>query len=134
MQVFANATDLHLEGSTIADFSSFVRRNLNWGVSLNRRFVSANLNWNYRGRERRALITGVNVPPGTYEYVASRLMLDLSLEVRLHKRVSVFLTGRNLTNISTDRERYSVGSPYYSRRFQTGEAGAFYSLGLKGEF
>lgn len=134
VQVFANATDLHLEGSTIADFSSFVRRNVNWGVSLNRRLFSANLNWNYRGRERRAMITGTNIPSGTYEYVASRLMLDLSLEARLHKRVSLYLTGRNLTNVSTDRERYAVDTPYYARRFQVGESGAFYSIGLKGEF
>ena len=134
VQVFANATDLHLEGSTIADFSTFVRRNINWGMSLNRRLVSANLNWNYRGRERRALITGANIPAGTYEYVAPRLMLDLSLELRLSRRLALYLTGRNLTNVSTDRERYAKDSPYYARRVQTGEAGAFYSLGLKGEY
>jgi TonB-dependent receptor len=134
VQLFANATDVHLEGSTIADFSTFVRRSINWGVSLNRKQVSTNLNWNYRGRERRALITGTGVPPGTYEYVAPRLMLDLSLEVRLTRRVVIYLTGRNLTNVSTDRERYALDTPHYSRRVQTSEAGAFYSFGIKGEF
>lgn len=133
-QLFANATDLHLEGSTIADFSTFVRRNINYGLSYNSPRFSGNLNWNYRGRQRQGMVTGTNIPAGTYAYLAPRLVVDINLEYRLTKKFAVYFTGRNLDNISTDQERYATGSPYYARRFQTGEAGAFYSLGFKGEF
>ena len=132
--VFANFTDTRPRGSRSADFGGTLRRSINWGVGLSRRRYTVNLNWNFRGKQRGSLITGTNVPSGTYSYQAARLLLDVSAEYRVRKGVSVYATVRNLTNEVQNEQRYAAGTPYYARNYGTTDTGAFFTLGLKGEF
>lgn len=134
VQVFVNGTDIHLAGSTIADFNAFVRRTLNWGVGLSRPRFTTNINWNFRGRQRNGAITGANVPAGTYAYIAPRLTLDVSAEYRVRPGVTIFATGRNLANEPQLEQRYSATTAYYGRGFGETNTGAFFTLGVKGEF
>ena len=49
---FANGTALHLQGASNADFTNFISRELNYGVTYAQPRYSLNLNWNFRGNER----------------------------------------------------------------------------------
>ncbi len=133
-QVFFNATSLHLAGNSTSDFSQFVRRSVNWGVNFSRPRFTVSLNWNFRDRQRGSLLTGTNIPPGTYSYVAPRLSNDVSAEVRLRRGVSLFFTGRNITNEVQKEQRYNAATPYYARNYGYTDTGAFFTLGVKGEF
>ena len=134
VQVFVNGSRLHLQGANTADFSGFMRESYNWGVSLSRPRFTVKLNWNYRGRQRRGLLTGAAQPPGHADYFAPRDIVSLNYEVRLVKHVSLYGVINNLTNTANLQERYASGTPEYARRFITNEFGRQFSLGFKGEF
>lgn len=134
LSVFANGTALHLEGASTADFSGFIRRTCNWGVSLSRPRYTLKLNWNYRGRQRLGSITGVNVPAGSYQFKNPRLSLDVSAEVRVTKHIAVFANLRNLTDAPWVTEVYGPSTPAYARGTGWDLFGAQGIFGVKGSF
>ncbi|MEY4815829.1 MAG: hypothetical protein RLZZ162_2902, partial [Verrucomicrobiota bacterium] len=132
--VFFNGTEMQLSGATTADFSGFTDRTINWGVSLDRPRFSTKLNWNYTGPRRQNAVVGANVPAGTYTYLKSRLQIDVNVEWRLSRRLGVYATVRNLTNMSNVTEAYAPNTPAYARTRQIDLFGAAYTFGLKGSF
>ncbi len=128
-----NLTQLHLAGTTLADFDAFIPRSQNWGVSLDRPKFKLRLNWNYRGRQREAQILGA-AEPGTFAYMAPRLTMDLDGEYRLSKRLGLFLGARNITGEPFITERYGPNTPAYARRYARRDYGIAISTGLKGSF
>lgn len=150
--VFANGQKLHLEGSTLADFSNFIRETYNWGVKYGIRKFSAQVNVNHRGRQRLAAQAITNTPvvrnatntgwvagttsaaPGVFEYFKPRAYIDGNLEYRWRDHVGFFVNVRNLTNIGQDSQRYGPGTPAWARTRAREIFGAQYTLGVKGEF
>jgi len=132
--VFFNGTEMQLTGATTADFSGFTDRTINWGVSLDRPRLSTKLNWNYTGPRRQTAVVGANVPAGTYTYLKSRLQIDVNVEWRLSRRLGVYATVRNLTNMSNVTEAYAPNTPAYARTRQIDLFGAAYTFGIKGSF
>ncbi|MDO8545667.1 MAG: TonB-dependent receptor [Opitutaceae bacterium] len=128
-----NLTRLHLEGNRLADFSTFVSRSENWGISLDRPKFNLRLNWNARGRQRQAAIAG-RAEPGTYNYVAPRLTMDIDAEYRFSRAVGLFLGARNITGEPFVEERYGPSTPGYARRFVRTDYGIAISMGMKGAF
>lgn len=128
-----NLTRLHLEGNRLADFSTFISRSENWGISLDRPKFNLRLNWNARGRQRRAAVGG-RAEPGTYSYMAPRLTMDVDAEYRFTRRLGVFLGARNITGEPFIEERYGPNTPGYARRFVRTDYGIAISLGVKGAF
>lgn len=128
-----NITQLHLTGNTLSDFSAFIRRSQNWGISLDRPKYSIRLNWNSRGRQRQGSVGGA-AEPGTYSYAAPRLTMDIDGEYRVSKSLGFFLGARNITGEPFVLERYGANTPDYARRFQRDDYGIAISAGLKGSF
>ncbi|MBI5768697.1 MAG: TonB-dependent receptor [Verrucomicrobia bacterium] len=128
-----NITQLHLTGNRIADFSAFIRRSQNWGISLERPKYSVRVNWNARGQQRQSSVGGV-AEPGTYIYVNSRLTMDVDAEYRFRKSVGFFLGARNIMGEPFVVERYSRNTPAYAKRYQRDDYGIAISAGLKGSF
>ena len=128
-----NLTQLHLKGNGLSDFSSFIRRSQNWGISLDRPKFSVRLNWNYRGRQRQSAVGGA-AEPGTYVYANPRLTMDVDGEYRFSKRLGLFLGARNITGEPFVLERYGPNTPPYARRYQRDDYGIAISAGLKGSF
>jgi hypothetical protein len=90
---------------------------------------------NDRGRQRQGVVTGANLPPGTYRYQAPRRTLDVDFEYRVHPRVSLFVAGRNVFNEpSTYQEVYGPGTPEYARTATYWEHAVNYVIGVKGSF
>jgi TonB-dependent receptor len=128
---FANATLLHLQGSRYADFKNFISKSVNWGFGYQGHHLNAKLNWNYRGRER---LGALSYDPTAYEYFKPRLYLDANLEYQLAKHVSLFINGRNITNVPQDDQRYGASTPVYAQLYRREMFGAVYTFGLKGTF
>ncbi len=132
--VFANLTVVHLEGSTTADFTGFVQKTINYGLSYNRARFTARLNVNERGRERRAAFTGAGVEGGVYEYMAPRTTVDVATEYRFARRFALYGTVRNLFNTPEDLERYGPNTPGYAKLRQRTDFRPLISVGLKATF
>jgi iron complex outermembrane receptor protein len=130
--VFANGQKMHLEGSTLADFSNFIRESASWGVAYAPRKFTVQANFNYRGRQR---LGAQSFAPGAYEYWKPRVYLDANLEYRFKPQLSFFLNARNLTNVAQDIQRYApVVTPSWSRTYRREEFGVQYTIGVKGRF
>ena len=133
LNVRYNLTQLHLQGNGLSDFSTFIHRSQNWGVSLDRPTFGVRLNWNYRGRQRQGAV-GAPAEPGTYNYMHPRLTLDVEADYRFSKRLGLFVGARNVTAEPFIVERYGPSTPPYARRFQRDDYGVAISLGVKGAF
>ncbi len=134
VSVFANGTTLHLTGANTADFSAFVPRFANWGVSYNRPRFSLMLKWVYRSDQRLLLRTGSGVPVGDYQWLKGTLKLDVNTEYRLSKRLSFFLNARNITNQKYILLYAAPGTPSYARQYNTQDFGVQYAVGIRGTF
>jgi iron complex outermembrane recepter protein len=135
MDVFYNMTSQRLQGTTLADFSNFIRRNDNYGVTLSRPKFTVRLKVNDRGRQRQSAVTGANVAPGTYRYNVPKRTLDIDFEYRIRPALSFFVAGRNVTNApSNHQEVYGDGTPEYARISRYWEHGVNYVIGFKGSF
>ncbi|MBI4625935.1 MAG: TonB-dependent receptor [Verrucomicrobia bacterium] len=134
VSIFVNGTSLHLDGESIADFSGFIRRTTNWGVSLSRPRYTVKLNWNQRGRQRLTAVTGVNVPAGTYQYRNPQLFFDINLEWRTTKHIGVFASVRSLTDSPFEVEIYGPATPNYARKTGYNQYGPQGIFGIKGTF
>lgn len=128
-----NVTRLTLDGNTGSDFSSFIRKNMNWGVSFERPKYSVRMNWNYRGRQRQTLITGV-AEALTYQYMAPRLTMDVDAEYRVSRGLGFFAAARNITGQPFVVERFGPNTPDYARRYQRNDYGVAITLGVRGSF
>ena len=137
--VYANGQQMHLEGATLSDFSNFIQASGSWGVKYGAKRFSAQVNWNYRGRQRltQSSITYkglVHTDDGFFNYNKPRIYTDVNFNYRYNNKVGVFLNARNLTNVVQDNQNYGPASPSWSRTNRREEFGVQYTLGVKGSF
>ena len=135
--IFATGYANHMAGTPLADFTNFIARVFNTGISYDQRRFGAKLNFNYRGQERMGMTqytdsTGAKM--NGYEYYKARPYWDLNFDYRLTPRVGLFLAGRNFTNVIQDDQKYAVGMPGYMHLARREEFGAQYTAGIKGSF
>ena len=64
----------------------------------------------------------------------ARTTLDISLSYQVHRRATLFVNARNVTNVWFNNSRYQAETPVYARRSSTNSYGAQWSFGLKGTF
>ena len=134
VQVFANATALRASGDDNADFSGYVPRSYNWGVSLTRPKFNLRANWNYRGRNRQAPLVGRSIEAGTYTWGSKQLFIDVQAEYYLRKQLGLFANLRNVNDATNDTKIYGPDTPSVSRFRQRTTYGSLWSFGVKGTF
>jgi iron complex outermembrane recepter protein len=135
VQVFANTTATRATGDGAVNFSGYVPRIYNWGISLSRPKYNLRMNWNYKGRQRRGLIgAGRSIEPGTYDWGSKRLYIDLSGEYTLYKRFAVFANLRNIDDATEDIERHGPSTPAHAQFRQREDFGSLWTFGIKGTF
>jgi TonB-dependent receptor len=137
--VYANGQQMHLEGSTLADFSNFIAASGSWGLKYNKNKFGAQVNWNYRGRQRLAqqsiTYNGLaHTDDGFFDYFKPRIYTDINFNYRFTNLIGVFVNARNLTNVAQDAQRYGPVSPSWSRTYRREEFGVQYTIGVKGTF
>ena len=137
VQVFANASAQRVTGDTTAtaNFAGYIPRSGSWGVSLTRPSYNLRINWNYRGRQRRALVaTGASIEPGTYNWGSKRLYIDVSGEYSLTRRFALFTNLRNLNDATEDAEISGPSTPAHAQFRSRLDFGSLWTFGLKGTF
>jgi hypothetical protein len=118
-----------------------------WGLKYGAKKFSAQVNWNYRGRQRLTqqtitygtIVNGAPVSAGHtdlgyFDYFKPRIYTDVNFNYRFTNSVGLFVNARNLTNVAQDAQRYGPTSPSYSRTYRREEFGVQYTLGIKGTF
>lgn len=135
VQVFANTTIQRIQGEASANFNaSFIPKSGSWGVSFTRPKYNVKANWNYRGEQRRAAVTGRGIEPGTFTYSAPRLYLDISAEYYRHRKFGLFAGFRNLANVTEDTDVYGPSTPEIAQFSQRNDYSASWTFGVKGTF
>jgi iron complex outermembrane recepter protein len=132
VQVFANASSQRLLGDINSNFAGFIPRSASWGVSLTRTKFNLRTNWNYRGRQRNAAVTGASIEPGTFNYSSKRLYVDVLGEYYFWKRVGVFVNLRNVTDATEDTEILGPHTPEHAQFRQRIDYASLWTIGLKG--
>lgn len=137
--VYANGQQMHLEGANLADFSNFIPASGSWGVKYGHQRFSAQVNFNYRGRQRLTQQTitynGLaRTDEGFYDYFKPRIYTDVNFNYRYTNLLGFFINARNLTNVAQDAQRYGPVSPSWSRTYRREEFGVQYTIGVKGSF
>jgi TonB-dependent receptor len=134
VQVFANATAVRATGEGADNFSGFIPRAFNWGVSLTREKYNLRVHWNYRGRQRRGLVTGTGIEAGTYNWGNKRLYIDVLGEYNLGKRFTLFANLRNINNATEDFGVAGPSTPPHAQFRQRTDFAALWTFGLKGRY
>ncbi|MBL9202731.1 MAG: hypothetical protein JNL39_19615, partial [Opitutaceae bacterium] len=135
IQVFANASAQRATGEAADNFSGYIPRSANWGVSLARPNFTLRLKWNYVSRARRGLVAaGRSIDPGTYNWSASRVLTDLSGEYVLRRQTAFFFNLSNLDNAALDTEIAGPNTPPVARLSQRQFTGALWTIGVKSSF
>lgn len=132
--VFANTTMQRLSGSASADFSGFITRTTNFGVSYSRSRLTARINWNLRGLQKRSEVTTAGVEPGTYNYTLPKHTADMTIEYRLTRKLSFFAAGRNIFAATDDAAIYGPSTPEYAKYDTRGDYRGYWTFGIKGTF
>ena len=133
VQFFANVSSQRAKGTdNFQDMNPFT---CNWGFSISRPKWNIRLNENYRGIQRRALVTGASIEPGTYNYRPKRLYIDLTGEYYLRRNLGLFFAMRNLNGATEDQKTYGPNTPAYAKFRQRDDyGGSLWSAGIKGSF
>lgn len=132
VQVFANASSQRLLGDENAQLAGFIPRSGSWGVSLTRPKWNARVNWNYRGRQRNAAVTGVGIEPGTFNYSAKRMYVDVLGEYYFYKRIGLFVNLRNVGDATEDTEIRGPNTPEHAQFRQRIDYASLWTIGVKG--
>jgi iron complex outermembrane receptor protein len=130
--VFANATKLKLEGDTLADFTGFLPESVNWGFTVAWKRATVITKWNYRGEQKA--VSFPDMGPDAFRFPQPRMQLDLSLDFRLTKRLSLYANLRNVTNEIQNEFAYGPQTPEYAKEFYHGKFGRPFTVGIKGSF
>lgn len=130
--VFANATRLELEGNQNAQFSTFLPRSANWGVTFSRKPVTVSARWTYRGEQRVTSVPAFGAD--AFRYWASRTQMDLSTNWNITNRVSFFANARNVFNVRPRQIVHGEATPAYAMKNITQEFGVGISTGVRSSF
>jgi iron complex outermembrane recepter protein len=134
VQVFANGSAQQLSGPASANFAGYVPRTGSWGVSLSREKYNLRMNWNYVGRNRRALVTGRSIEPNTYIWGSKRSYIDVTGEYSIAKNFALFANLRNINDPTEDLETAGPNTPAEAQFRQRQEFGALCTIGVKCAF
>ncbi len=130
--VFANGTYLRLQGEREADFTTFVPKSANWGISFNWQRLQLGARWNYRGLRKGAAQPAFG--PDAYNYSPASTRLDLSAAYQVSRRLTVSASVNNVSYVRERSIRYGSATPAYARNIGYIEHGIAVGLGVKGSF
>jgi iron complex outermembrane receptor protein len=137
VQVFANGSAQRATGPRLGSFTGafYSPRSGSAGFSVTRLSWNVRLNYNYRGRQRRAEVAaGNSIEPGTYNWGARQTYTDLLGEYYLRKRIAVFANLRNLYDTPDDFEAAGPSTPAHAQFRQRERFGSLWTFGVKGTF
>lgn len=135
LSIFANATFLERSGSNADDLNQFSERNINYGISFARSRLLVKVNVAMVDEVQLGRVAPSNsVPVGTFRYSSPQNTVDLSVDYRLRRWLSFFLSARNLLQDTKITSVANAGTPGYARDNVHQRIGTLYTIGMKGSF
>ena len=135
LQVFANISFRKTSAQDIGALGfNDIPHSGSWGVSLTRPRFNVRLNVSFRDSQRQALVSGVGIEPGTYNYVPSRNTVDVLGEYNLWKRFAVFANLRNVGDVPNETVTEGPSTPDYALLRMAQRYGSLWTVGIKGTF
>jgi TonB-dependent receptor len=107
------------------------------GLALNRPRYSVSVTSKWNSKQRLGYIDYLStntVDPGTYEYLAPVLRVDLDLAVHVTKSGSLFINGRNINHVESIVQRYSDATPALAKNRQRQAYEPVWTGGIKMKF
>lgn len=133
VQAFGNASALRTLGAASANFNGFVPRTYNAGLSLGRESFNVKFGWNYRGRNRGAVVAaGRSITPDTWRWQAAQKYLTFTGEYYFHKTWAVYVDIHNA--VRNDDEISNDATPAYARLTTRHQYEGLQTVGLKASF
>jgi iron complex outermembrane recepter protein len=132
LQVFANGSAQRVIGDDTVSFAGFIPRSGSWGISLTRPTYNLRVNWNYRGRSRNNLVSGVGIEPGTFNWTSKRLYIDVVGEYYFWKRTAFFFNFRNIGDATEDVKIFGPNTPAVATFRTRIDYASLWTFGLKG--
>ena len=84
------------------------------------------------GRQRRGVVNGRGLDPGTYNWGSKRSYIDVSAEYAITRRLAVFANLRNVNQPVDDVEITGPNTPAYAQLRQRQDFGSLWTIGVKG--
>jgi TonB-dependent receptor len=137
VQVFANGSAQRAKGPSLGSFTGafYSPRSGSAGLSVTRPAWNVRLNYNYRGRQRRAEVAaGSSIEPGTYNWGARQTYTDVLGEYTFRRHFAVFANLRNLYDTPDDFEAAGPSTPAHAQFRQRERFGSLWTFGVKGTF
>jgi TonB-dependent receptor len=133
LQVFANLSTLRTLGDASANFTGFIPRTYNAGLSLARERFNAKLAANVRGRNRGSLVA-VNrgIAPDTWRWGARQTYLTFTGEYYFRKTWAFYCDLHN--DVENDDEIANPATPGYARLVARHSYRGLLTFGVKGSF
>ena len=132
---YANATIAHLDAVNALDFQPFAHKNINWGMSYNRRALSFRWNVSYAYKVTGAAVaSSATIPVGTFTYIAPQITQDWSFDYRFAKHFTVYGGARNWNGANKRTERNGPGVPVWARVQSYQNFGTLVTIGLRSDF
>jgi iron complex outermembrane receptor protein len=132
-KVFANLTRIGVRGDNEADFSGFLPRALNYGLTFSRRGLIVMAKWHQRADV--AQDPQPYLGPDARAFVKGRTILDLNLSFWVLRGTSLFVNVRNALGERVDYLRYGSQTPAHAIMYQPRNyGGATLDAGIKGTF
>lgn len=135
VQVFANysrrytkVSDLGAIGFNDIPFSG------SFGVSLTRARYNVRVNCSLRDDQRRNLVSGASIEPGTYVYTPARNTIDVLGEYTFWKRFAVFANLRNVGDVPNEDAAEGPNTPGHAKLRLRERYGSLWTFGIKGTF
>ncbi len=134
LQFYANGSAQRATGDGAAEFAGYFPRSGSWGISLSRPKYNLRLNWNYLGRQRRGIVNGRSIEPGTYNWGSKRSYIDVTGEYSITRRLALFANLRNINKPVDDVEISGPNTPAHAQLRQRQDFGSLWTIGVKGSF
>ncbi|MDR2675887.1 MAG: TonB-dependent receptor [Opitutaceae bacterium] len=109
-------------------------------LTLERKYFTIAVSGKWNDTQRRAYyaveIGAANgrYAPGTYEYIQPTFRLDLDLTVKLTRRLSLFINGRDINNYTQEHLRYAPDTPEFLKTYRRLHYEAVWTAGMKAVF
>jgi iron complex outermembrane recepter protein len=137
-QAYFNTTQMHLGGSTTADFTGFNPSSLAGGINFIRSRYFIKLSCTYQGETKRGLaaVNAANgIPANTYTYQGERTRVTLSARYNFLKNLAIYGSFTDLGGGFNPLSRiYAPNTPSYARRNRFQELGSTITVGIMGQF
>ncbi len=135
VQVFANYSSRRTKARDLGSIGfNDIPYSGSFGASMSRARYNVRLNCSFRDDQRRNLVSGNSIEPGTYVYTPARNTVDVLGEYTFWKRFAVFGNLRNIGDVPNEDAAVGPSTPGHAKLRVRERYGSLWTFGIKGTF